>query len=94
MSRPFLRAVLLRASLLWFAFRFAMAFLQVVHFTPLGVLFLAGAVAAAVLADAHLRHEDLLLADLGYSRWPVGVLAGGWALLLEVAATATLAGLG
>lgn len=88
---PFVRAILVRATILWVGIRFAMAWLKVIRFTPLAVVFLLGAVIAAVLVDAHKRNEALLLADLGYSRWPVAVTAGGWVLLLELGLAWTLA---
>lgn len=83
-ARRFLRAILVRSTILWVGIRFAMAWFDVVRFTPLAVAFLLGAVIAAVLADAHKRNEALLLANLGYSRWPVAVTAGAWTLLLEL----------
>lgn len=83
-ARPFLRAILVRSTILWVGIRFAMVWFDVVRFTPLAVVVLLGAVIAAVLVDAHKRNEALLLADLGYSRWPVAVAAGAWVLLLEL----------
>lgn len=94
--QPFLGVLLQRAAVLWLLGRLMIAFYAVI-LEGVGVLAetvclglptgaaLAGIVAGLNLLDVHRRHEVILLANLGSSRFEIFLLAFLPALALEAA---------
>lgn len=78
-DRVFARAVVVRSVLVWAVLRALAAVGQQMHVLPsdggpmdlhpVALVFLYGAVVAAVLLDARRVREDQFLANLGISRW-------------------------
>ena len=80
----FRTALLLRGAAAWTIVRMALAFGKVGDpslLMEVGIVALAGWL---VVLDARRRDEDLFLANLGVSRWPIAVVGALGALPLEL----------
>jgi hypothetical protein len=83
-------AVLRRALVLWALIRVAVSGLSVASdappmaIDPKAVLIIVATVGVLSWIDTKRRNEDLLLANLGTSRWTIHALGTGPALSLEV----------
>lgn len=82
----FRNALMLRGFAVWLVLRVGASAAGDGALHPLAQVSLLVVVAGLVVADARRRNEDAFLANLGVSRWAIGVTGAGAALPFELVA--------
>ncbi len=85
--QPFLRALLLRALIIWAGLRIFMAWMGILTPNPAQLLLAAVAVGGLVFLEARSRREAAFLANLQVSPWTIVGLGVLVTLLAEAAFT-------